>query len=227
MSGLAVGAATASVAVAAAPSPPQRVSCNGLRFPLANLSRTPGAERGRDAAARALARFVRSPENGGEFPRHEWRSVVRTPTRRVFAVGALTDPAVVEIERHGRWSVQRAERGCELLVTRGSIEASSWRVDPAHPVSDGARRLMLLVSERTCASGRDARGRVDPPLVHTDPRTVVVTIFVRPLTGDQRCAKRVETPVPVSLPDTLRRRRLLDGATIPPRPPSTGRRQAG
>jgi hypothetical protein len=101
--------------------------------------------------------------------------------------------------------------------TRDGLSASSWRLRPGTLVTPERRVFRILVTERSCASGRPATGRIDEPLVIRERHRVQVAIFVRPLEGPSTCPSNPETPYTLRLDRPLGHRTPADGGTIPPR----------
>lgn len=99
----------------------------------------------------------------------------------------------------------------------GASSGATWRVDGT--LDRDSTRLPLLVTERECASGRSAEGRIQQPDVDYTRDAVVITVRVERRSGDQDCQGNPETPYLLELDEPVGDRRLLDGGTSPPTPP--------
>jgi len=102
------------------------------------------------------------------------------------------------------------------LAWRDGVEASSWRVDPLEPPLPTSSRLRVLVTERACASGQSAAGRIRVPELYVDERELVLTFYVTPLEGSQECPGNPETAVIVELGQALGGRFVRDGSVPTP-----------
>ena len=100
---------------------------------------------------------------------------------------------------------------------------ADWRLAPDQPkLGPGTMSFVALVTERACASGRSSEGRVVGPDVVVVDHDILVTFAVRPQGGEiQECPGNPSTRVVVDLGEPLGDRTLLDGATLPPRDPTT------
>ncbi len=100
-----------------------------------------------------------------------------------------------------------------------AVGPASWWLDPKAPVPTAtSTKIRALVVEEACSSGRTPEGRVDPPAIELDDRTVTVTFAIRHQPGDgQDCQGNPPFPVEFALPEPLGARTLLDGSDDPPR----------
>jgi hypothetical protein len=109
---------------------------------------------------------------------------------------------------------------------RQEIEArigpAAWWIDPAKAAPAAKSTVVhALLREQSCASGKSAEGRVEPPTIETSAVSVIATFWVRRLPGGQDCPSNPPTATELRLPEALGDRRLLDGGTTPPRDAST------
>lgn len=98
-------------------------------------------------------------------------------------------------------------------------DAATWWVDttlllPLAPETTDVRAVLV---EQACASGKSPEGRIGDPIVQYGPDSVIVTVPVAPLAGDQDCQGNPEFPLDIKLAEPLGARKLLDGSSSPPR----------
>ena len=200
------------------PALPEQVACDFGPFPLEALRGPRFAERRRTLPAAALRRFIRKEGRlGGGFPLRGYRQVLRSRDEALFVAGHPPRMSYVRMEREdGRWSHNQYGE-CRLEPVHPTGEAAGWRVDPDAPPRPDSTEVALLVTERSCASGQPATGRIEEPLVFTDARRVVVSVFVRHAEGGQECPGNPETPYVLRLAEPLGDRQLLDGGVVPAR----------
>lgn len=84
----------------------------------------------------------------------------------------------------------------------GPAQPADWRLDPAGALEPSSREVAILVHERACASGRDAKGRIEVD-VNYAANAVTLEVSVRPLNGDQDCQSNPDTPYIVKLAEPL------------------------
>ena len=94
---------------------------------------------------------------------------------------------------------------------------ASFRVAPDVALDPEANEIAVLVTERACNSGEDARGRIVVAAIDEDDDSMTVTLAVRPRGGAQECPSNPETPFLLELPAPIGERVLLDGSSVPPR----------
>ncbi|HEX2086619.1 MAG TPA: hypothetical protein VHF89_13125 [Solirubrobacteraceae bacterium] len=225
---VAVLAPLATAAAASAPdAPPSRtvpharaawLSCGDLAFRPAALRRPRGFERRRGALPRALRRFLRRSADAVAQPRSGWFLLARRRGMAEVAAGRLPELGHMTFRREdGRWRWFNSG-SCFPRTRHAGLDAVTWRRrQRREPPPADATRIPVLVQEDECASGRDARGRILPPLVHYGRRTVTVTYFVRPRSGAQNCQGVPPTPATLVLDEPLGGRSLRDGGPYPPR----------
>ncbi len=199
------------------------VNCGGPGFPAAILEQPGRAETIDDPAAAALRRHLVEP--GADYdwlPDAGWREVARTETEVTYVADAApgSDPpyAVVTVVRDGgRWSVAGWAQ-CRLQPdVEPGLGLASFRVDPGLELTAALSEIPVLVTERACNSGQNARGRIVEPEIVLSESAVSVVFAVRPRPGGQDCPSNPETPHLLSLPEPLGERTLLDESEIPPR----------
>jgi hypothetical protein len=210
------------------PAPPvAEVSCGGPDFPITLLDEPGRAERSDDPAAAALRTHLAQP--GQDFnwlPDAGWREVRRTDAEVNYVADALAgaDPPYVEVSvtRDGdRWRVAGWGQ-CRLQPSVGpGLGLASFRVAPEAEPGPGTTEIPVLVTERACNSGQDARGRIVEPQVIVGGDAITVVFAVRPREGEHECPSNPETPHLLVLPEPLGNRTLLDGSEIPARDATT------
>jgi hypothetical protein len=75
----------------------------------------------------------------------------------------------------------------------------------------------LLVTERACASGEPATGRVRGSVLEVTATTIRITVGVVPADGGQDCQGNPPTPYVLDLPEPLGERVLVDAGVDPER----------
>jgi hypothetical protein len=202
----------------AADGEPQ-LTCGGVPFSAAVLRSPKGAERADHPAASALSEAMRTHD---------------VPSTAGWRIAALSgDAALFLLERSrpdGTSSWWRAEfalgAGGWSLVDAGTCEpgpsfghgcaAATWALAPAMVPRPTTTLLHVLVTERECASGRSAEGRVADPAIAVDAGSVTIYFAVKVLPGGGRCPGNPPLRVDVELPEALGNRILLDGGAFPP-----------
>ncbi|HEY1776825.1 MAG TPA: hypothetical protein VGG41_11755 [Solirubrobacteraceae bacterium] len=208
----------------------------GLPFSLATLEQPPAALPREDPAVAALlAQLTAEAARRGEYPAsgHDpatvtgaeqrlegWRELARSDDEALFARGRPPQLLTVAVRRTGRrqqsWAAVASSVAQPLRATRGTIRASTWRLDPAQELSAEERLLRVLVTEQAFAGGQRADGRVLAPDLFADQSEIVLTLFITPRPGFQTGTRNPETPVRIELPEALGDRRLIDGALARP-----------
>lgn len=141
-------------------------------------------------------------------PRDEGQGFVRT--HRMIAISKLDAPNVQG------WMMTAAQE-CELRRSVEGLNPATVTLDPDALPQPADREVRLLVTERECASGNPATGRVQAPLVEPASDAVRVVIGVSPQPGNQNCPGNPATPYTLALPEPLGDRPLLDATSYPER----------
>lgn len=198
---------------------PAALNCSELGFAPAVLKRPRGFQERNTPLARALKAFLRENADGIGQPRRGWLLLAKDEKRAEVAAGSLRNLGYMSFEfRNGEWSWLNGG-DCRLRAHDRGRSAVTWARKPGSPtLPPGTTRVPVLVQEDACANGRDARGRVLPPLVHYGRRAITVTYFVRPLAGNSTCQSVPPTPVTLVLGEPLNGRSLRDGGPYPSRP---------
>ncbi|NAS24899.1 hypothetical protein GT755_24840 [Herbidospora sp. NEAU-GS84] len=204
--------------VATAPVPSHTYACGGEPVALTGLDGPPTTRLGPNGQAALKGGEVRAPAD-----LEAWRIVEETDDR-VALIRELDTPVqhgsilqthqYLLIERYGRddaWNLRMSGR-CDLRqVVPGHGEAAL-----AFASATGTR-LNLWVTEKDCASGRPATGRIKLAALEETDQEVRVVVAVRPVDGSVTCQGNPRTPFTVELSRPLGDRTVVDAAVHPPR----------
>ena len=180
------------------------------------------AENGPGSAAEALRRHLARDEiDIDSLPDAGWIEVSRTDASAFYLT---PDPAAegswiyASVDHDGEgWEVD-GWGGCSLQPDVGpGLGIASFRIAPDVELDPDSTEVAVLVTERACNSGQDARGRIVVAAIDGKDDRVTVTLAVRPRGGAQTCPSNPETPFILELPEPLGDRALLDGSSVPPR----------
>lgn len=198
------------------------LTCGGdERFLAAAIAGVGLAEFENDAAAAVLKSIIAEAAEPDLFPDHGWHRVAAGPNGVVFVAQGPGDPAWVMVDAGpgpDGWTVD-AYGACDLqpALPRGIWPADFWLDPAAPPPGPDDTTLHGLILERACANGKPPVGRVRPPVVVFDERTVVVTVTVKEVPGGADCPGNPAMPITIELGQPLGDRRILDGSVFPPR----------
>jgi len=167
-----------------------------------------------------LRRYLGTATASG-LPKHHWRLVASTPDQAEFVHGRL------EGENGLRWlGLERVGGGWKVLgpfecfpsTLRDGNPATEWTLYPGAPAPDpSAESIVVGIHEQACTGGRNPISHLERPYVRYRKRTVLVMFWVEPLEGPHTCPGNPVGKFRLKLPGPLGNRRLLDGATYPPR----------
>lgn len=203
---------------------PGRVSCGAVApsFPLAVLEQDGEAGAGGDQPAALLQAVIR--ESQGGLPDDGWIRAVETFDTVLFVArgGAGMAWSMAKFQlRDGSWQTD-AYGQCRLQPELPvGVNLAVFRLAPDAALTPEATEVDLRVTETTCNSGEDARGRVRILDVVSGPETVTVLLGVVPRPGAHECPSNPETSFILELPEPLGDRVLLDGSSVPARDAST------
>jgi hypothetical protein len=202
------------------------VTCGGPAFPAAVIGQVGAAESADGPEAAALRALLRMPEARDLLPGTGWTLAVRQETLVVFIAPAPpgSEPPLVEATLElvdGAWQTRGFGQCWPQADVGPGLGLASYRVAPHEELSPEVTEIDVLVTERACNSGADARGRVVRPGVILGAESVTVVFAVVPRGGDHDCPSNPETPVLLELPEPLGDRQLLDGSSVPPRDATT------
>lgn len=194
-------------------------------FPPEALGGLGAAELGIDSAAGALREFLEFSRSGGDtfFPPSGWHRVIDSPDAVAFVAPVPRDPGWVQIAfapAGGEWQPE-LWGACNLTIALPpGIGIAPWWIDPASPPDAGNTSIQAFVLERECASGRSAEGRILTPVVVYGSDAIVITTAVERIPGDNDCQGNPPTAYRIELVEPIGARVLLDGGSVPPRPPT-------
>ncbi|WP_062349950.1 hypothetical protein [Herbidospora yilanensis] len=193
-------------------------SCGGEVVPPGGLAGPPATRLGPNGQAALKGGEVRAPAD-----LEAWR-IVEENDDRVALIRELDTPVrngatlqthrYLLIERQGRedaWNL-RMSGLCDLR-----------QVVPGHSdahlafASASGTSLKLWVTERECASGRPATGRIKLAVLEETDQEVRVVVAVRPVPGSVTCQGNPRTPLTVELSRPLGDRTVVDIGVYPPR----------
>lgn len=207
-------------------APDRSVTCGGLPFPESRLHDAGGAERNPDPPAAVLRQHVLADPVDPDFlPERGWIEAARTETHVLYIA---RDPTardgwvdLVVVLQDGAWTLG-GWGTCGLHANVGpDLGSAEFRVAPGEVLDAQSTDIAVLVTERACNSGDDARGRIVVYGVEFGTTSVTVTLAVRPRAGEHTCPSNPETPFVLELPEPLGDRTLLDGSSVPPRDATT------
>lgn len=196
--------------------PVQLLACDpaGPGWPASALDRPTDAETGTTAAAQALVAYIAGVTTT-QLPESGWRELYRSKTLALYEHDVPDGLLVATVRAtNGVWSGESAGP-CQprtWLGTSLSI-AATWKLSVK--TSASSTTLKVIVTERACASGTSAKGRIAKPRITYDADRVVITIGVTPLTGKQSCTANPGTRLTVTLSEPLGDRELYDGGPFP------------
>lgn len=177
-----------------------------------------------DAAQRAGLRQVTADLTMDVGDLAGWR-IVTASGRRVVILGppqadhvgdgSPVNSVVAADRGDGGWQLDVAG-ACELGLELDGLGNADVRLDPGAPAPTAdATELHLLVTERACAGGESAEGRVRVVSQrHTDDE-LQIAVGVEPRAGDQECPGNPETPFTLRLEEPLGDRTVSDATTYP------------
>ena len=213
---------------AAAIPVPGRVSCGPVApsFPLAVPEQDGEAHAGNDQPAAILQATLRETEGlpeGERLPAEGWIRAVQTEDVVLFvAPGGGSPWSMVKVQlRDGIWGFD-ASGQCRLQPEiPDGVNLAVFRLAPGVELTPETTEVDLRVTETTCNSGEDARGRGRVLDIVSRPETVTVLLGVVPRPGGHECPSNPETPFTLELPEPLGDRVLLDGSSVPARDATT------
>ena len=198
------------------------VACITGQFPFRALSAPATAEQAADGAGAALRQVLAGSTSVPNLPQSGWRRLAATSSTVEFGHGdpPVLDGYVVVHLDGGLWSYEQSGGACIVRPFVGDGVVASWKLDPS-AVSPGpsSTSLQVLVNDSQCAGGRSPEGRLHEPQVRVLSDAIVVTFIAAQLDGFQTCPSHPAVHRTIRLPEPLGDRQLLDGATVPARPP--------
>lgn len=191
------------------------------RFPAGALAGVGRAELDNDPPAAVLKTIIAEGGEPDMYPDHGWHRVRSDPDFVAFVAQGLGDPAWVMVEAAPGPDGWMADGygACHLqpVLPAGIYHADFW-LDPDAPApGPDTTTLHGLIRERACANGKPPTGRVRPPVVVYDERTITITVTVSEIPGGADCPGNPSVPITIELSQPLGDRTILDGSVFPPR----------
>lgn len=115
------------------------------------------------------------------------------------------------------WAL-RASTWCDLRRDLGELGTADIGLDPAALPREEATSVALLITERACASGELATGRIEVVEMSRTASELRVVLGVEPVGGAAACPGNPPTPFTLELNEPLGSRTIVDGSVHPPRP---------
>lgn len=196
-----------------------RYTCGTFPFGPELLAAGPGHdELANTGPAAALRRYLASPVRvQHRVPESGWRLFGSDTQRAEFGSSVAGGMWIVVVRVSATGWVASAPDTCQPhLILPAGLGQASWTIDPAQPRPSAMTQVFdALVTERACASGQRADGRIVGPQVVRTADVVLVIFAVRPLPGGQRCPGNPASRLTVDLGEALGSRVLLDGGRLP------------
>jgi hypothetical protein len=168
-------------------------------------------------AAAVVREEIATAGSESGLPARGWRLIGADVTHQEFIArgvdGRLVNIVVTNV--NGRWTLD--ERGscyAAVVLANGAVTASWAWGSPDRP-GPTTQTFDALVTERSCASGQSADGRIVGPIVVTTADLVLVVFGTHPRPGSQDCQGNPSSRVHVDLGAPLGTRQLLDGGHLP------------
>lgn len=98
------------------------------------------------------------------------------------------------------------------VASRGRV--AEWRLDASVALDRSSNRVAIEINENACASGRPPDDRDIIVLVDDADDTLLLTVFVQPVTGPARCPGNPWYPITVELHTPVGDRPVLDGRIL-------------
>jgi hypothetical protein len=194
------------------PTPVKQLACGDITFPETSLFAPPGAETGRDPAARALVAFLASEaaKDPWVLPKTGWKQLTRNADRALYGLGKPgTVTFAVRIRRQGTQWKWVGYGGCRPQVVVPGFETTRWGLTSKTLSPD--TRVVPIAFTTGCT-------QFDHADVGRTPDAVTITVYLRPIKlppGAGCAAMGHSVRRDVALPEPLGRRALLDGSTEP------------
>lgn len=213
-------AAPSESAAASPAGPVQLLTCatQGPGWAVTKLDGPADAENGTTPAAKALLDYVTGID-GTDLPDTGWHELYRS---KELALYGQEDPSgepgvllVATIRNNGGAWAGEDNGQCRPQTWLGTSLgiAATWRLSVK--TTKTSKTLKVLVTEKACASGKSAKGRIAKPRILSEEDRITITIGVTPLDGEQDCKANPATPLTVTLGEALGTRQLYDGGPYP------------
>ena len=197
------------------------VTCAGIPpLPFSKLSNPVPIDDVDHPAVEALRTLVQQ-RGVWELPDGDWQVINIDEDHAKFAASTPEGFGTAVFERTSRdnWIIVGSGTGppCEsVVVLPEGLNRVAIRLGSIPSPEDTAIRL--LVTEESCASGREmGDALLGPQVIETDDAVLVAFAAVSPI-GPANCPGNPSTPVTIELSQPLGRRTLYDGLHVPPKP---------
>ena len=197
------------------------VTCAGIPpVPFSKLSNPVPIDDVDHPAVEALRTLVQQ-RSVWELPDGDWQVINIDENHATFAVTAPEGFGSATFERTSRdnWVIVGSGTGppCEpVVVLPEGLNRVAIRLGSIPSPEDTSIRL--LVTEESCASGREmGDALLGPQVIETDEAVLVAFAAVSPI-GPAECPGNPSTPVTIRLSQPLGQRTLYDGLHVPPKP---------
>jgi hypothetical protein len=168
--------------------------------------------------ADALSPFL-DGEEGAFWPQDGWRVLsLESDLVELVHPGSAESPqlafmAAERLEGQWRWAGASAPDSCGLVLEPvDDVHVVEWELDPSGPQPGPAStELVLLATERACASGQAMGERLLPPQVVVTSDEVRIVLSAEPRGGGQNCPGNPSQAVTVVLSEALGERAVVDG----------------
>jgi hypothetical protein len=191
------------------------VTCGTGEFPLSALDAIRGLDQADPGLADAIAPFLESGE-GQYWPQEGWKVLHQTDKQALLVVKEAGSLSFMNLSNDGsgwRWAGSSGGgEHCPLeFVYPESINAVTWRLDPAAPPLTGeTTEIAVILNERPCVDGREIGDRLLPPeIVMTGTLVFLAFAAERPPGEAFTCPGNPDTPYVVGLPAPLGDRILM------------------
>ncbi len=197
------------------------VTCAGIPpVPFSKLSNPVPIDDVDHPAVEALRTLVRQ-RSVWELPDGDWQVINIDEDHATFAASTSEGFGTARFERTSRdnWIIVGSGTGppCEsVVVLPEGLNRVAIRLGSIPSPEDTAIRL--LVTEESCASGRElGDALLGPQIIETDDAVLVAFAAISPL-GPAECPGNPSSPVTIQLSEPLGQRTLYDGLYVPPKP---------
>jgi hypothetical protein len=169
-------------------------------------------------AAEALRNQLAQPGPDIDFlPDHGWTLAGADGRLAEFVLrgGDLGMKSVSVENQGGQWRVTGWGDCRPTIDLANGLGAADWAWGGPGLPDPRTTTFTALVTERACAGGKSAEGRIVGPQIVRGDDIVLIMFAVRQLPGAQTCQSNPSTPVAVDLGEPLGDRVLRDGGQLP------------
>ena len=197
-----------------------RYICREFPFDPAILEVDATDERASTPFGAALRALIDPPVHG-DLPKSGWHLRGSDADSAEFATGDVAEGlTAVSVEPWQGLLRASGDGTCQpQLVSPQPVGIARWEPDPKTPLSEHTTSFVALVTERACASGRAAIGRViRPTIAHLDDRVAIAFgVMPQPDGTVATCPSNPSVGIRVELGEELGNRLLVDPGMLPVR----------